>query len=417
MTTRSPAASPASDLDKGAVLDAQREVPFLKRLARDLHEGHCPGVFLHERRDRHRQRLGHLGRFHVDGERHADPQVPVRVGHLIHQGHRARFGVDRGSERHQPPCASLTEERHKGAWGGRGFVGGSVGRPEARQVGLGKLRFDQDGVGIQDGEHGSIGLHMFPDGGMDRHNDTGNGGVEGHGRDPTPLLERPWALGELLLRLVIGFFEGLRRRQVGLGFALGPLGLLQLPGGFGVLLAECLYAAQGLLGLGEGRPSADGVCLSGGRAHRHFDFQGLNLLLGVQIREQLAADQVGLHHGQHLARLHACAKRRQRAIGWESELPCRGRGHCGFVARAHGDHARQPQPLRERPAGHGLRLGQEFPLLLFEKADAVRRGGLWGVFRLLLGRRRRSMGAASRHTPGRPQECGGRHATPLGWET
>jgi hypothetical protein len=67
--------------------------------------------------------------------------------------------------------------------------------------------------------------------------------VQGHGWDPAPLLEGPWALGQLLLRLVIGFFEGFRRRQVGLGLALGKLGLLQFPRGFGVLLAECPHAA------------------------------------------------------------------------------------------------------------------------------------------------------------------------------
>ena len=205
-------------------------------------------------------------------------KCPVRVGHLVHQGHGAGFRIDRGPERHQTPGPCRTEERHKGAWCGRGFVDGPVGRPEACQVGLGKLRFDQHGLGIQNGEHWGIGLHMLPDGGIDRHNDPSDRGVEGHGRDPTPVFERPWALGKLLLRLVIGFFESLCRRQVGLGLALGKLGVLQFPRGFGVLLAQRPHAPQGLLGLGEGRPGTDGVRLGRGSAYGHLDFQGLDLL-------------------------------------------------------------------------------------------------------------------------------------------
>jgi hypothetical protein len=51
------------------------------------------------------------------------------------------------------------------------------------------------------------------------------------------------------------------------------------------------------------------------------------------------------------------------------------------VARAYGHDAREPQPLDKGSLGDGCRLCEDFPLLLFEKADALRHGRFWSVRR------------------------------------
>ena len=259
-----------------------------------------------------------------------------------------------------------------------------MGRAQAAEVGLWQLRFNQDGLGVENGAHGRIRVDMLTDCRPHGHDDPGNRGFQFDRGYANALPGRTWPLSQLLLRLVVGLSEGLRGAQVCLRLALGELGFLQFPRRFRVLLAQRPRAPQGLLGLGEGCPGPDGLGLRLGGFDGEFHLQGQDLLLGADQRQELGPCQVRLDHRQHLPRLHGCPKGRQGGPWWGQEMPGNGWGHRSGVSRRHGDDTREPQPLNKRSLRHWCRLGQDFPLLFLEKADAVRSNRLWSGFRLCM---------------------------------
>ena len=123
---------------------------------------------------------------------------------------------------------------------------------------------------------------MLPDGGTDPIMTPVMGAWRAR-RASHSVLERPWALGKLLLRLVIGFFEGSAAVRSASALRWANSASSSSRGD----LAFCSRAAPArrrACSAWVRAARARMASASAAATHRHLDFQGLDLLLRVQIR-------------------------------------------------------------------------------------------------------------------------------------